>query len=463
MIVKSAFLTGILLFFLSSIFFGNIEPDLLHPTIESEFQAEKQKNDRDPDTLFRLLSSGGCIPGNIKNNDTTGCKGSLLKLYSRTALTYKWYPTDRFIDPTIQNPYLMVDSTQTFYLETTNYTNNLIANPDFELGNTGFNTDYTYCNSHDCLWPLGNNGYSIGTDADYFLSAFSGQDHTSGSGNFMIVNGAQPSLIVWQQEIPVKPYTGYAFGVWISTMISLKPAQIQFSINGIQVGSLYNAPDYTNKWNQVFTTWNSGSATSASIKILDILPITEGNDFGLDDLFFGEIETCLDSIKVTASENVNLGPDVLITLPDQQIELSSSVGPFNIYKWSTGASNSKIMVNYPGIFWLSATDQNGCESIDSIFVKNSRTFVVFPNAFTPNDDGINDTFRPITSNISIIHLSIYNRWGQFLLETNTFENGWDGVINGTKCPADIYVYVATYILPDSFEIKTKRGSFMLMR
>jgi len=463
MTAKRAFLTGILLFFLSSILFGNIETDLLHPNIEPEFQAEKHKNDRDSDTLFRLLSSGGCIPGYIINNDTTGCTGSALKLYSRTALTYKWYPADRFIDATIQNPYLMVDSTQTFYLETTNYTNNLIANPDFELGNTGFNTDYTYCNSHDCLWPLGNNGYSIGTDAEYFLSAFSGHDHTTGSGNFMIVNGAQPSLTVWQQTIPVKSFTKYAFGAWISTMLSLKPAQIQFSINGVPVGALYDAPVYANQWEQVFITWNAGSATSAIIKIVDILQITEGNDFGLDDLFFGEIATCSDSIKVTASQNVNLGPDTIITPPDQIIELNSTVQPFEKYTWSTGENTQSISITEPGSYWLSATDQYGCESSDTIFVKNSRTFVVFPNAFKPDADGINDLFHPIASNVSKFHLTIYNRWGQFIFETNDIEAGWDGNIKGEKCPAGLYVYVADYEFQDDNEMKTSRGSFTLIR
>ena len=82
----------------------------------------------------------------------------------------------------------------------TNYSNNLIDNGDFELGNIGFITEYTYCNSSDCLGPLGNNGYAIGKNATYYHSLFKGTDHSSGTGNFMIINGADPQLTVWKKK-----------------------------------------------------------------------------------------------------------------------------------------------------------------------------------------------------------------------------------------------------------------------
>jgi gliding motility-associated-like protein len=422
-----------------------------------------QKNASDSDTLYRLLRSGGCNPGYILNSDATFCTGNMIELNSQNALTYQWSPADRFNNPAIQNPFVLIDSTRKYYLETTNYTNNLVVNPDFELGNTGFVTDYKSCDFHDCLWPLGNNGYSVGTDAEFFHSAFLGHDHTTGSGNFMIVNGAQPILTVWQQTIPVHPNTQYAFGVWISTMISLRTAQIQFSINGSQVGALYNAPVNANEWDQVFTTWNSGSATSATIKIVDILPILEGNDFGLDDLFFGELVSCSDSITLTASQNVYLGPDTVITPPDQVLELTSTVGPFDKYTWNTGEIMQAISISEPGKYWLTATDKNGCESADTINVKNSMTFVVFPNAFKPDAGGPNNFFHPTASNVSIFHMSVYNRWGQFMFETNDIESGWNGLFKGKKCPAGLYVYVADYEFQDDFEIKTSRGSFTLIR
>ncbi len=454
---------GILILFLNSKSFGNTEFDSSLGYTIVKFQDTKQLSISDSDSTKKLLRSGVCIPGYILNTDTNACTGSTVELNSRTALTYQWLPADRFNNSTDQNPYMKIDSSRTYHLEITNYTNNLIVNPDFELGNTGFVTGYTNCNGSDCLNPLGDNGYAIGRDANYFHIRFVGNDHTSGSGNFMIVNGARPSLTVWQQTIPVTPDTKYAFGAWISTMITLSPAQIQFSINGSQIGSLYNAPDYANKWDQVFATWYSGLSTSATIKIVDILPILEGNDFGLDDLFFGEIISCSDSISIMASQNVSLGRDTLITPPDQHMVLTPAGGPFEYYIWNTGDSTQSITITEPGRYWIAATDQNGCRTVDTINVKNSKEFIVFPTAFTPNADGLNDIFRPIVSNISNFHMTIYNRWGQLLFETSEMITGWNGNIRGEKCPSGLYVYVVDYEVQDAVETKTSRGSFTLIR
>jgi gliding motility-associated-like protein len=219
---------------------------------------------------------------------------------------------------------------------------------------------------------------------------------------------------------------------------------------------------YADKWEQVFVTWNSGSATSATIKVVDILPVLLGNDFGLDDFFFGEIVTCFDSITVTASEKVKLGNDTIIS-PGQPIVISPVNGPYAQYRWSTGDTTRAISINEAGLYRLSATDQNGCESADTIIIKSSLYQVVFPNAFSPNGDGVNDVFRPCASNVSDFRMSVYNRWGQFLFETDEIAAGWNGMFNGKDCPADLYVYIASYKLQDPDGIKTARGSFRLIR
>jgi gliding motility-associated-like protein len=409
-----------------------------------------------------LINAVTCNPGYILAVDTALCYGNIIELESRTALTYKWSPSIGLNDSTIQSPYFSADSARTYYLTTTNYSGNLITNSDFELGNTGFITDYTFCDGINCLKPLGDDGYSVGKDANYFHSYFSGKDHTTGSGNFMIVNGAQPLLTVWQQTVTVKPYTKYAFGAWISTMISLSPAQIKFMINGIQIGELYDAPKYADKWDQVFATWTSGSSPSATIKIVDILPILEGNDFGLDDLFFGEIVTCSDSVKFTVSKNVNLGPDTTI-YPGKPVTISPLNGPFDKYAWNIGNTTPDVTINDAGKYWLQVTDKNGCKSVDTINVDDSRFFISFPNAFSPNADGVNDVFRPKVINVTSFHMSVFDRWGKFLFETNDIIAGWYGSIADSKCPEDLYLYIATYQLKDIAGTKSTRGSFMLIR
>ena len=89
--------------------------------------------------------------------------------------------------------------------------------------------------------------------------------------------------------------------------------------------------------------------------------------------------------------------------------------------------------------------------------------MVFPNAFTPNADGHNDIFRPHSNNVVKFHMSIYNRWGQILFETDNVETGWTGKLAGNNCDAGLYVYVASYKFIYQQETKSVRGSFSLIR
>jgi len=63
-----------------------------------------------------------------------------------------------------------------------------------------------------------------------------------------------------------------------------------------------------------------------------------------------------------------------------------------------------------------------------------------PDAFTPNGDGINDTFGIAGEAIKTFHMSIYNRWGELLFESDDAAHQWDGNFRGKKAPQGVYVY-----------------------
>jgi gliding motility-associated-like protein len=60
-------------------------------------------------------------------------------------------------------------------------------------------------------------------------------------------------------------------------------------------------------------------------------------------------------------------------------------------------------------------------------------------------------------------MSVYNRIGQLLFETDNIETGWNGMFRGELCPAGVYVYTATYEFAGSGERKTISGNFTLLR
>lgn len=113
------------------------------------------------------------------------------------------------------------------------------------------------------------------------------------------------------------------------------------------------------------------------------------------------------------------------------------------YEWSTGDSIYFITVTNEGEYSVIIKTEEGCESRDTAMMVNMAMSLQVPNAFTPNGDGLNDTFRPIFTNPDLVvqyHLSIYNRWGQLFFETTDSAQGWDG----KDKPAGIYTWVISY-------------------
>ncbi len=66
--------------------------------------------------------------------------------------------------------------------------------------------------------------------------------------------------------------------------------------------------------------------------------------------------------------------------------------------------------------------------------------LTMPNAFSPNGDGVNDYYKPITcKSIVSFKAQIFNRWGKKVFEWNDpYSNGWDGTINGKQAPQGVY-------------------------
>jgi len=88
--------------------------------------------------------------------------------------------------------------------------------------------------------------------------------------------------------------------------------------------------------------------------------------------------------------------------------------------------------------------------------------VVFPNAFTPNGDGLNDRFIFEGLYISSFRMIIYNKWGEAIFETDSPETGWDGRVNSKPAPSDMYIFNAEFI-DDAGISFVKKGEVYLLR
>lgn len=87
--------------------------------------------------------------------------------------------------------------------------------------------------------------------------------------------------------------------------------------------------------------------------------------------------------------------------------------------------------------------KNGAPGVVSVsnYTRTVPPAVLFiPNAFTPNGDGINETFAPKGQSIQVFNMKIFNRWGELLYETDSMEKGWDGQYQGVLSQQDVYIY-----------------------
>jgi gliding motility-associated-like protein len=150
----------------------------------------------------------------------------------------------------------------------------------------------------------------------------------------------------------------------------------------------------------------------------------------------------------------------------QQLELKAPVHYAN-YRWYNNSTAASVVVTAPGDYWLEVTDAAGCTGRDTVHVttKKCDKGVYFPNAFTPNYDHLNHTFRPVVhGTLEKFKLIIFNRWGEKVFETPDATKGWNGFHKGTLQQTNTFVWFCTYKLAGAGQVEqAARGTVVLIR
>ncbi len=207
----------------------------------------------------------------------------------------------------------------------------LVYNGNFNLGNVGFfcpplfGASYRYfVDSPNYQRELSASGrYGVGANANNYNAAYYGKDHTTRTGNFMIVRGYSfIKPMVWADTVPVTPNTTYYFSGWAmgidSTTLTNRPI-LRFAVNGVLIGNPLILPPHglsptaPDNWLRFYNTWNSGSATSAVFSIYDSTATFRGNAFGLDDISIGTLSPfiSLTSSAATDTQTVCINTPIL--------------------------------------------------------------------------------------------------------------------------------------------------------
>jgi gliding motility-associated-like protein len=333
---------------------------------------------------------------------------------------------------------------------------NLVSNGDFSSGATAFTSDLVPGTGG--TWGLLSfeGTYAVTTLGNLAHTNFAPCTDHSGTGEMLVVNGsAQAGANIWCQTVAVEPNTDYAFSAWVTSMVSDAPAIMNFSVNGTDLGDPLLASFITCQWDEFYAVWNSGTATSATICINNQNLEQSGNDFALDDISFAPLCSWSDTMNVVIlppAPEVDLGPDSVLC-PGSTALLTATLVPAGwplpvTYDWSTGAATPSVTITEPGLYDVSVEgrcmDQQAMVFYD---LDTCGSDLDMPNVFTPNGDGVNDTFRPIlVGTPDRFAMEVRNRWGQVVFTTSSALSGWSGRVDGGPVPAGTYFWTVEYSL-----------------
>lgn len=155
----------------------------------------------------------------------------------------------------------------------------------------------------------------------------------------------------------------------------------------------------------------------------------------------------------TASADVNVSASTLVASAAVSSEpcaeggvtitvTASGGSGFYSYSWSDGTSGNPYNYVAPGTYDVSISDGSQCfTTLSGIVVTDDLGCVEVPNSFTPNGDGMNDTWNLDFTAYGTVSLQVFSKWGNLVYETNSQIIAWDGMYNGEELPAGTYYYI----------------------
>jgi len=206
------------------------------------------------------------------------------------------------------------------------------------------------------------------------------------------------------------------------------------------------------------------------------------------------VETSNTTTSCTSATRTAVAVTVLSKLDAPVVAIQSVTATSITFQWAavTGASGYEVSLDN-GMTWISPTGgstgttylaaglqpgqkvtirvravgQLACQLSDATtFTGQSENplgnAVFVPNTFTPNNDGKNDVFYVYGTTIAKMKLRVYNQWGQFLYESVSIQNGWDGTYKGEMQPNGVYVYYLDVEFNDGTK-SMKKGTITLLR
>lgn len=393
------------------------------------------------------------------DSSTTFCEGNSVTLTSDdpNLISRSWFPngeTSESITVATGNQFGLTgyDGQGCYYVSNTIITTQVFS-PAVALAPNGLKDES--CTDYDdgsiTLSPTGGN-------PPYYYSWDNGQTTNTISG---LADGTYTVTVSDQYNCSATAQyvinTAVDFYVQIDSVIDA--TCFGFSDGTVLASSLGGQPPY-------FYSWSNGYKGARNTNLLaGIYTVTASDANGC------AADT---SITVSSYEEIEATTfsDMSISYMEQ-IQINITVTPFSgyTYLWSPASSLTCADCEDPVAFPVRTTTYTLVVRDENTYCLDTTLFKVvvdpskrlyIPNAFTPNSDSRNDTWRVFAKGVKYFNIQVFNRWGEIVFASSDIESGWDGTYKGAFVSPGVYVYQLRLTYLDE-EMVNEKGTVTIIR
>jgi gliding motility-associated-like protein len=172
-----------------------------------------------------------------------------------------------------------------------------------------------------------------------------------------------------------------------------------------------------------------------------------------------------DTLTVTFDDSLNVLMIKDTTLCNGEDFWLQVKGNADTYAWQDSSHTTMYHPVQPGIYTV--VTQNGCGKDTLTATVNFVSCdcqLLLPNAFTPDGNGRNDTFRPLHAcEMTNYEMNIYDRYGDLVFRSLNVDEGWDGSYHGRKVAPGTFVWAVRYFNPVVKQPVFRKGTVMVIR
>ena len=193
---------------------------------------------------------------------------------------------------------------------------------------------------------------------------------------------------------------------------------------------------------ELVASFNSGSLLWSTGETSGTIKVTQSGTYKVT---VTSAAGCQNDTSITVTFLANpvftVGDTSICEYKRQPVTLTAPSG-FAAYSWNGQTGGQTYTVTQPGTVSLTITDADGCKVTQQIKVADVCAAVYIPNTFTPNGDGVNDTWV-VEGLDETATVKVFTRWGKQIYQSVGYPSPWNGEFDGKKLPQGVYYYVIT--------------------